>query len=157
MPNREVQMSDPIHVTGIVVEGHGVASGRSKKSPYTGGSLIRQLPHFEKLNIPLHNYFLGTINIDISPQSMELIAWDYEARQTAWTDLIPPEDFFFSHCQISHKTTPIEAMIYYPSPKTKVENFHNPNILEILAPKLDGLACGDSVTMHLNPDHCRIS
>ena len=150
-------MSKAIKVTGIVVEGHGVASGRSETSPYTGGSLIRQLPYFEKLNIPLSDYFLGTINIDISPRSMELIACDYEARQTAWTNLIPPEDFFFSHCQISSKQKTFEGMVYYPSPKTKVENFHNPNNVEILAPRIDSINTGGEVTLLLNSDHCSLT
>ncbi len=150
-------MSKGIEVTGIVVEGHGVASGRSKTSPYKGGSLIRQLRYFEKLNIPLSDYFLGTINIDISPRSMELIAWDYKALQTDWTDLIPPEDFFFSHCQVSNQGKTYSAMVYYPSPKTKVENFHNPNIIEILAPRIDSIKTGGEVTLRLKPDHCSLT
>ncbi|MDA9764949.1 hypothetical protein N9C83_06255 [Opitutales bacterium] len=150
-------MSKAIKVTGIVVEGHGVASGRSRTSPYKGGSLIRQLPYFEKLNIPLSDYFHGTINIDISPRAMELIAWDYEARETAWTDLIPPEDFFFSHCKITSGQKASDGMIYYPSPKTKVENFYNPNIVEILEPKIDSIETGGEVTLHLTPDHCSLT
>ena len=150
-------MSMPIKVTGIVVQGHGVASGRSKTSPYKGGSLIRQLPHFDKHDIPLGDYFLGTINVDISPRSMELINWDYEARQTAWTDLIPPEDFYFSHCQFFFNDQLIDAMVYYPSPETKVENFHNPNIVEILAAKIDSIEQGVQLELLLNPNHCSLT
>ena len=150
-------MRSPIQVTGTVVKGHGVASGRSASSPYKGGSLIRQRPYFEAHHIPLSDYFLGTINVDISPRSMELIAWDYEARQTAWTDLIPPEDFFFSHCQVIHQGQHVDAMVYYPSPATKVENFHNPSIVEILAPQLRALKIGNEVTLLLNRDHCQLS
>lgn len=146
-------MEKLVKVSGIVVEGHGVASGRSTTSPYPGGSLIRQLPHFNKLGIPLGGYFLGTINIDISPKAMELVAWDYEARQIRWTDLIPPEDFFFSRCLIEYGTLPIDAMVYHPSPETKVENFHNPSIIEVLAPNLEGLMVGDKIKLGLNPVH----
>ena len=150
-------MSIPIKVTGIVVQGHGVASGRSTTSPYKGGSLIRQLPHFDKYDIPLGDYFLGTINVDISPRSMELINWDYEAKQIAWTDLIPPEDFYFSHCQLFYNDQLIDAMVYYPSPETKVENFHNPNIVEILAAKIDSIEPGVQLELLLNPNHCSLT
>ena len=144
-------------VTGVVVEGHGVASGRSKTSPYKGGSLAIQRPYFEERGIPLSNYFLGTINVDISPMAMELIAWDHEARQIQWTQLIPPEDFYFSDCQIRLLGSQVDALIYHPSPATKVENFHNPSIVEILAPKLEALAVGDEIELLLNPAHCSLT
>ncbi|NET38471.1 MAG: hypothetical protein F6K19_41845 [Cyanothece sp. SIO1E1] len=150
-------MTLPISVTGKIVEGHGVASGRSTSSPYPGGSLIRQLPHFEKLNVPLGNFFLGTINVDIAPRAMALIAWDYAARQITWTELIPSEDFFFSHCRIRYEGSTKDAMIYYPSPETKVENFHNPNIVEILAAKIESLRIGDPIELLLNPAHCSVT
>lgn len=144
-------------VSGTVAEGHGVASGQSTTSPYAGGSLRMQLPFFQAQNIPLDGYYLGTINVDIAPQSMELIGWDYEARQVAWTNLIPPEDFFFSHCQIKHCASLVDAMVYYPSPKTKMENFHHPNIVEILAPKVEGVKYGDPLTLLINPNHCQVN
>jgi hypothetical protein len=76
-------MENKLVINGVVVEGHAVASGQSTISPYKGGSLRMQLPFFQKLNIPLEDFYLGTINVDISPKAMELVSWDYEARQTA--------------------------------------------------------------------------
>ena len=144
-------------VSGRIVQGHGVASGQSTTSPYIGGSLRTQLPFFEQLKIPLAKYFLGTINVDISPSSIQLIAWDYEARQVHWTHLIPPEDFLFSHCKINHHNTLINGLVYYPSPETKVENFHNSNIVEILAPRIESLKYKDEIDLLLNSDHCSVT
>jgi hypothetical protein len=144
-------------VPGKIVRGHGVVSGQSKTSPYKGGSLRMQLPFFEKLKIPLAEFYLGSINVDLSPHSIKLVGWDYEARQISWTDLIPPEDFLFSHCKINHHNTLINGMVYYPSPETKVENFHNTNIVEILAPRIDSLKYGDKIELLLNSDHCSVT
>ena len=147
---------NPLILQGTVTQGHGVASGQSRVSPYTGGSLRLQLPHFQERGISLEDFYLGTINVDISPRRFELIDWNHEAKQVQWTDLIPAEDFFFSRCEIQHGKQLEEALIYYPSPMTKVENFHNPNIVEILAPEMEDLKYGDSIKLFLNPNHCKI-
>ena len=116
-----------------------------------------QLPFFEALGIPLGDYFLGTINVDISPLSMTVLGWDYEARNITWTKLIPPEDFLFSRCKMMRGSMMENTLIYHPSPETKVENFHNPHIIEILSPHQKGLEYGDSVILYLNPNHCSIT
>lgn len=148
---------DFMSVSGRITQGHGVASGQSDTSPYKSGSLRMQFPFFERQKIPLAGFFLGTIKVNISPSLFKLIAWDYEARNVAWTELIPPEDFLFSHCKLIKNKALINAMVYYPSPNTKVENLHNPNIIEILAPKIGSLQYGDDVELLLNPDHCSVT
>jgi hypothetical protein len=148
---------NPLILHGTVTQGHGVASGQSGVSPYKGGSLRLQLPYFQNHGISLESFYLGTINVDISPRRFELIDWDHEAIQVQWTDLIPAEDFFFSRCEFQHENQTEDALIYYPSPDTKVENFHNPNIVEILAPEMKNLKYGDSIKLFLNPNHCSVT
>ncbi len=89
--------------------------------------------------------------------TFDMKGWDYEALQVNWTDVIPPEDFYFSHCTITHHSRVADALIYRPSPATKVDHFQKKSIIEILAPKLDELNYGDAVELNLNTDHCSVT
>jgi hypothetical protein len=151
------QDAKTISVVGIVSAGHGVASGKAQDSPFGKGTIALQSPFFEELGIPMNQFFSATINVDISPLSFDLPNWDYEALQLRWTDVIPPEDFYFSHCKITHLSRTHDALIYRPSPATKVDHFQKCSIIEILAPKLDKLKYGDTVKLLLNADHCSVT
>ena len=94
----KVRQKDIILISGIVVEGHRVASGPSNEYPY--GSLERQKPFFKAGGLDLERFFLGTLNVSIAPLWFEMIQPTYIFRQIAWTDLHPPEDFSFSPCGV---------------------------------------------------------
>jgi hypothetical protein len=71
-----------IQVSGIVVEGHRVASGPSKEYPY--GSLERQIPFFRSGGLDLDGYFHGTLNISIAPLRFEMLQPSFtETRRNA--------------------------------------------------------------------------
>lgn len=144
-------------VSGVVSAGHGVASGIAEDTPFGAGTIALQAPFFERLGIPVNKFLSATINVDIAPLAFDLEGWDYEALQVNWTDVIPPEDFYFSHCIITHHTHTVGALIYRPSPVTKVDHFQKKSIIEILAPKLDRLSYGDPVELTLNADHCSVT
>lgn len=146
-----------VTVTGFVARGHGVASGCAKDNPFGEGTIALQTPFFEKSGIPMSRYYPATINVDISPLEFDLTDWDYKALQVKWTPVIPPEDFYFSLCQIFFGGTIHAAMIYRPSPVTKVDHFQAPQIVEILSPKIGDLSYGDTVRLNLNADHCSIA
>jgi len=57
-----------IHVSGILVEGHRVASGPSKEYPF--GSLERQKPFFKAGGLDLERFFPGTLNIFLRPETI---------------------------------------------------------------------------------------
>lgn len=117
-------------VTGIVVAGHRVASGPSKDYPYS--SLERQKPIFKERGLDLERFFQGTLNISIAPRRFEMVRPAYTFRQVAWTDLHPPEDFSFSPCKVHFRGSEYDGFVYYPHPETKIRNFQNPALIEVI-------------------------
>jgi hypothetical protein len=41
--------------------------------------------------------------------------------------------------------------VYYPHPETKLRNFQNPSLLEVIAPDIPGIQYGDRVDVLVNP------
>jgi hypothetical protein len=134
-------------VNGVVAAGHRVASGLASDSPYPRGTIEIQTPFFQALGVDLDNYFKGTLNISIAPSTFQLIQPEFIFRGVEWTDRHPPEDFSFSRCQILVHAVTYSGWIYYPHPETKMRNFQNPSIIEIIAPQIPGIGYGDPVTV----------
>ena len=145
-----------ILITGTVVEGHRVASGPSKDYPYS--SLERQLPYFKAAGLDLSPFFLGTLNISIAPAQFKLVKPSHTFRQIAWTDLHPPEDFSFSPCQVAvpDQRRWYSGYVYYPHPETKIRNYHNPSLIEVIAEKIAGIHYGSRLTLALDPSAIQI-
>ncbi len=59
-------MTNPRAAAGVVVSGHGAASGRGSRR-YPDGTLALQIPIFAELGLDLSDAFPGTINVDTSP------------------------------------------------------------------------------------------
>lgn len=144
---------DGCDVPGVVVAGHGAASGAS--GSYPGGTLALQIPHFLARGLDLRGYHLGTINVDISPLRFVPRRPAITVRDVAWTDRIPPEDFSFFPCELEHAGVRHDGLVYYPHPETKVEHFQNESIVEVLSDHLAGLAVGDTVVLRFPPDGAR--
>lgn len=140
---------------GILIKGYGVASGPSKDYPY--GALERQRPIFKERGLDLGEYFNGTLNIDISPFSFDLLKPEFTFRDVRWTDLHPPEHFSFSRCKVIHKDKEYEGWIYYPHPETKRRNFQNPSLLEVIAPRIADIKYGDQVEMLVNSERMEVT
>ena len=134
-------------VNGIVTTGHRVASGSAFDSPYPRGTIEIQAPFFQGLGLDLADCFKGTLNISITPSTFQLIQPEFTFRGVEWTDRHPPEDFSFSRCQILFHAVTYSGWIYYPHPETKMRNFQNPSIIEIIAPQIPGIGYGDLVTI----------
>ena len=143
-----------ILVSGIVVEGHRVASGPSKEYPYS--SLERQKPFFKAGGLDLDGFFTGTLNVSIAPFRFEMVKPVCTFRQIAWTDLHPPEDFSFSPCKVRFKNKEYEGYIYYPHPETKIRHFQNPLVIEVITEKIPGVRYGSRLGLALDPDAIRI-
>ena len=138
-------------VSGVVQQGHQIASGWANDSPYPKGSIAMQMPYFRALGLDLSALFKGTLNISICPATFVMQQPVYTFREVDWTAAHPPETFSFSPCQIRFKSCDYQGFVYYPHPETKQRHFQNAAILEILAPPIAGIGYGDRVKLALNP------
>lgn len=137
-------------VRGILRNGYGVASGPSEDYPY--GALERQIPIFASRGLDLGAYYRGTLNIDIRPLSFVLARPEFTFRDVRWTDLHPPEHFSFSRCEVAYRGAGYEGWIYYPHPETKIRNFQDPSLIEIIAHRIPTVKVGDEMEVRFNPD-----
>ena len=140
---------------GILVEGYRVASGPSRDYPY--GALDRQRPIFKARGLDLGSYFNGTLNIDIRPLTFTMEKPEFTFQHVEWTDLHPPENFSFSRCKVIYKKIEYDGWVYYPHPETKLRNFQNPSLLEVIAEPISGIKYGDKLTVLVNTDEIAIS
>jgi CTP-dependent riboflavin kinase len=143
-----------IHLTGILVQGHRVASRPSNNYPYS--SLEKQKPYFKDLGLDLYSYFNGTLNISIAPREFEMIKPEFTFELVEWTDLHPPETFSFSRCRVRFKGQEYEGWVYYPHPETKRTHFQNPSLVEVITWEIAGIEYGDRLEVELNPDEIKI-
>ena len=139
-------LSTLIH--GILAQGYHVASGPSADYPY--GALDRQRPLFKARGFDLSNYFNGTLNIDISPTTFVMQKPAYTFQHVEWTDLHPPEHFSFSRCKVTFKEVEYDGWVYYPHPETKLRNFQNPSLLEVIALPIPEIKYGDVLDVLVN-------
>lgn len=139
-----------IALTGTVVEGHGVASGRSAETPYPGGSIPLQIPHFAARGVDLSPFYPGTLNVSIAPLTFSMTAPRVTLRQVNWIDLVPPEDFSFAACRVTFDGARTDGLVYYPHPETKVQHFHDPSLVEVLAPLIPGIFTGARVKLEVD-------
>jgi hypothetical protein len=86
------------HLTGVLMQGHQVASRPSAAYPYS--SLEKQKPYFKERGLDLSPYFNGTLNISIAPLEFEMTKPEFTFPLVEWTDLHPPETFSFSRCKV---------------------------------------------------------
>ena len=135
---------------GILKKGYGVASGPSPDYPY--GALERQIPIFKTRGLDLSNYYRGTLNIDIRPFTFEIMKPEFTFRDVRWTDLHPPEHFSFSRCTVGYAGVRNDGWIYYPHPETKLRNFQDPSLLEVIAHRIHGIDVGDELEVLIDPE-----
>ena len=143
-----------LQISGMLVQGHQVASRPSKEYPY--GTLEKQKPYFQQLGLDLSDCFNGTLNVSIAPLTFNIISAQYTFELVNWTDLHPPETFSFSHCKVIFISEEYSGWVYYPHPETKKSHFQEPSVLEIVTQKISGIQYGDTLRLELNPDEIDI-
>ena len=148
-------MTEWISVHGVIAQGYRVASGPSADYPY--GALDHQRPIFASHGFDLSAYFNGTLNVDIRPQRFKMLKPEYTFHNVEWTDLHPPEHFSFSRCKVIHNDVEYDGWVYYPHPETKIRNFQNPSLLEVIAMPIPGLQYGDEVDVLVNPEEILVA
>lgn len=141
-----------ITLDGVVVEGHGVASGQGADTPYPDGALEMQSPHFAAGGLDLSAYHLGTINVSVAPHIIERLDAPYRFELVEWTPLHPPETFSFAPCQIIHDGQTYDGLLYYPHPETKLNHFQDPSIMEILTSFVPDIQVGNAVKVSFSSD-----
>jgi hypothetical protein len=137
-----------LQVSGVIVEGHHVASGPSQAYPY--GTLERQKPFFKAKGLDLNGFFSGTLNVSIAPLKYEMVNPAYTFRNISWTDLHPPEDFSFSPCRVLYLGKRYGGYIYYPHPETKIRHFQDSSVMEVITIKIPFITYGSHVEMVLD-------
>lgn len=142
-------MTEWVRIHGIILQGYRVASGPSADYPY--GALDRQRPIFASRGLDLNSYFNGTLNINIRPYTFKMLKPEYTFHNVEWTDRHPPEHFSFSRCKVVFREVEYVGWVYYPHPETKIRNFQNPSLLEVIAMPIPEIQYGDDVDVLVNP------
>ncbi len=137
-----------ILIPGILAQGYRVASGPSRDYPY--GALDQQRPIFKSRGLDLDGYFNGSLNMDIRPATFAMLKPQYTFPLVEWTDLHPPETFSFSRCRVVFLEIEYDGWVYYPHPETKLRNFQNPSLLEVIARPIPGIQYGDNLAVWVN-------
>ena len=138
-----------ISITGKVISGYGVASGKGKDNRYPQGTLKLQTPFFKERGLDLNAFFIGTINIDISPYQFSIKKYKYYFKEINWSIYIPPENFYFFEVQLIFKESAYEGLIYMPDPKTKFDHHQISSLFELLMPKIEGIKQGENIILKL--------
>ncbi|NHN56974.1 hypothetical protein G9U51_14475 [Calidifontibacter sp. DB0510] len=131
--------------SGIVVAGHGVASGQGDHSPYPAGAIALQTPHFAARGLDLSRYWPGTVNVDVAPLLPVWRSPRLTLADVMWTNLIAAETFSFFDCTLTHQGTAYDGLVYRPHPETKPAHHQALTVLELLLPRIKDLAYGARV------------
>lgn len=138
-------------VPGTVAQGHGVASGKAGDKRFPGGTVAMQVPFFKALGLDLSGFHPGTINVDCSPWSFRPGPEALLFELVKWHPEMPAETFSFARATLIHAGKRHPAYIYLPHPETKAEHFQPGCVAEVIAPRIEGLAYGDKVSIETSP------
>lgn len=154
--NKKTASPEYTQVRGEIKPGHGVASGKGQDERYPEGTLKQQFSHFLARGLDLSDYFMGTINLDISPNSFAIKKPKHFFKDIHWSSHIPPEHFYFFDASIEHQDKAYKGLVYMPDPETKQDHMQHPSILELIFPKISGLEYGAVVTLSVNKEQLDI-
>ena len=134
---------------GVVVAGHGVASGRAGDSPFAGGTIGLQAPYFAARGLDLAPFVPATVNLDIAPRRLvpEEPRWTFP--DVAWTEVHGPETFSFVECTVWRDGGAHAGLVYLPHPETKPMHRQPSTVIELLLPRLPGLSPGETLDVEL--------
>ena len=137
-------------INAQVLKGHRVASGQSENARFPGGTLLMQTPYFRALGLNLDKFHRGTLNVGIAPLSYRVVRPRITYHNVKWHPIVPAENFsFFDARLLRAGEPPVEGLIYYPHPETKLEHFQRPDVLELLLPFVEGIAVGSELRLEI--------
>jgi hypothetical protein len=147
-----------IKIKGIVVAGHGVASGKGNDPRYPEGTLALQKPFFAKAGLHLDDFYRGTINVDIAPAAFIVKKGKFFFENIPWSDYIPPENFYFFDVTVLIHDKRYDGLVYMPDPATKTDHMQNPSVLEVmLRQKVDFIQNGQPVLLEIDNEQLEIT
>ena len=139
-------------ISATIVQGHRVASGLNGNPRFPGGTIRMQLPFFSDLGLDLGGYYLGTLNVSITPFTYHVGNPKLTFRDVKWHPTEAAEDFSFFDVAVHRENgPPVAGLIYFPHPDTKPTHFQKPDVLELLLPWTEGLGYGSSIMLEV-PD-----
>ena len=154
-PPRSRGAAGPQAVPGVVVRGHGVASGRAGDPRFPRGTIAMQIPFFRALGLDLSGLHPGTLNVDCAPLSFRPGPAARLFERVKWHPEMPAETFSFARATLVRDGARYPAWIYWPHPETKPEHFQPAGVAEVIAPPVPDLATGDRVALETTPDQAR--
>jgi hypothetical protein len=146
---------------GVIAQGYQVASGLGRDVRFPRGTIAPQLEIFAARIPGFATYFEGpvypgTINIKFSGSMIEIGMPELYVSQVKWTRHFPPEDFYLSAGQIVTHGGVHNVYLYIPEPVTKPDHPAHPDVVEILAPYIDGVSYGDAVILRHSAQAIRL-
>ncbi len=135
-----------------VIPGYGAASGKNKDVRYSKGTIGTQLEHFKQRGLDLSPYFMGTLNVDISPYSYKIENPTFFFEQVDWSEHISPENFYFFDVVLTFNHKDYKGLVYMPDPETKEEHKQLSTTLELILPKIENLEYGAEVYLSLEDE-----
>ncbi len=145
-----------MRIRAKVIPGYGVASGKNKDTRYSNGTIAEQLNHFKQKGLDLSAYFMGTLNVDISPYVYKIGTPKFFFEQIDWSDHISPENFYFFDVLLFFNDKEYKGLIYMPDPKTKEEHKQSSTTLELILPKIENLEYGSEVYLEIDTDQLQL-
>lgn len=139
---------------GVVVTGHGVASGVADDARFPDGTIAEQLPAFASAGIPVDGLHHGTINLDL-PFRLEPISPRATVADLVWRTGYPAETFSFFDARLAVGEEIHDVLVYRPHPETKPEFDQPATVVEILAPPLAGIGPGTRASLWVDPHQGR--
>ena len=137
-------------IKATIIQGYGVASGTGEDTRFPEGSIRMQSPYFKQRGLDLSTFFPGTLNLDISPYDFEIVKPKYYFTGIKWSKYMPPENFYFFEIILSFNSNVYHGLVYLPDPKTKVDHPQPDQMLEVLAPRIQGASYGKEITIELD-------
>lgn len=130
---------------GVVLAGHGVASGQAPDSPFAGGTIAQQAPHFAARGLDLSPFVPATVNLDVAPHRLEPVRPRWTFPDVRWTDVHGPETFSFVECTVLRAGAALEGLVYLPHPESKPMHHQPTTVVELLLPRLPDLSVGEEL------------
>ena len=138
-----------INVSGIVVEGHRIASGLNPTGKNgLNATVVKQMPFFIKSGIPrMNEMFLGTVNVNLEGKTFEIKKPEHKVI-CEWQKGVT-ETFYFISAVLLHKGKNYEGYVYFPLPESGFQE-RNREVIEFLMPQIFNLFYGDEVSFTLD-------
>ncbi|GAA4270984.1 hypothetical protein U6A24_03710 [Aquimarina gracilis] len=145
-----------MEVKAKVIPGYGAASGRNNDERYSKGTISTQSEHFRQRGLDLSSYFMGTLNVDISPYTYSIKTPKFFFKNINWSKYISPENFYFFDIELIFGDKSYFGLVYMPDPATKQEHKQLATTLELILPKIENLEYGAEVYLRLEDSQLKM-